>query len=138
MEKYYFKDGFMEIHEIQISFNKSARLTAKCYYQQGREQTMKYIDIIGEEYTNWLNDDNYLISLAGYKVGMGELLEPIKTYNFTSNEVIPTTKPEIISDNKSIHNDADVAKIETLQTELESQKTKLNQIMSLLGKNNLI
>lgn len=44
----------------------------------------------------------------------------------------------IIVDNKSIHNDADVAKIETLQTELESQKAKLNQIMSLLGKNNLI
>ena len=111
MEKYYFKVGFMEIHEIQISFNKSARLTAKCYYQQGREQTMKYIDIIGEEYTNWLNDDNYIISLAGYKVGMGELLEPIKTYNFRYNEVIPSTKPEIISDNRSIHNDADVAKI---------------------------
>ena len=93
MEKYYFKDGFMEIREIQISFNKSARLTAMCYYQQGREKTMKYIDIIGEEYTNWLNDDNYLISLAGYKVGMGEMLEPIKTYNFTSNEVIPSQQP---------------------------------------------
>lgn len=134
MEKYYFKDGFMEIHEIQISFNKGARLTALCYYQGGREKTMKYIDIIGEEYTNWLNDDNYIISLAGYKVGMGEMIEPIKSYNIVTTDNIPTT----INDNRSIHNEADVAKIETLQAQLDEQRIKLKTITDLLINKGMI
>jgi hypothetical protein len=41
-------------------------------------------------------------------------------------------------DNRSVHNEADIQRIQTLESELESQKTKLNQIMTLLGKNNLI
>jgi hypothetical protein len=124
MEKYYFIDGFMEIHEIQISFNKSARLTALCYYQQGREKTMKYIDIIGEEYTNWLNDDDYIINLAGYKVGMGERVQSL------SNNT--NYKPDNISDNRSVHNEADIHKIETLQTQLDAQATKLKTITDML------
>ena len=35
-------------------------------------------------------------------------------------------------DNRSVHNSNDVAKIETLQIELESQKTKLKTITDLL------
>lgn len=58
--------------------------------------------------------------------------------NIIKNEEGEPLQTLHIPDNRSVHNDADVAKIETLQTELESQKTKLNQIMSLLGKNNLI
>jgi hypothetical protein len=136
MEKYYFKDGFMEIHEIQISFNKGARLTALCYYQGGREKTMKYIDIIGEEYTNWLNDDNYIISLAGYKVGMGEMIEPIKSYNIATTDNIPSIP--ITNDNRSIHNEADVAKIQTLQEQLEEQQKKLKTITDLLINKGLV
>jgi hypothetical protein len=44
----------------------------------------------------------------------------------------------IQDDNRSVHNEADIQRIQTLESELESQKTKLNQIMTLLGKNNLI
>ena len=57
---------------------------------------------------------------------------------FVPLELPSASAPAQQDDNRSVHNEADVAKIETLQTELELQKTKLNQIMSLLGKNNLI
>jgi len=43
----------------------------------------------------------------------------------------------VYEDARSVHNDADIQKINDLQLELESQKAKLNQIMTLLGKNNL-
>lgn len=76
MKRYYFVDGFMDIREIKISFNKNARITALCHYQQGRVKTMKYIDIIGEEYVKWSSDDNYIISLCGWKVGMGKRIQP--------------------------------------------------------------
>jgi hypothetical protein len=75
---------------------------------------------------------------------MGERIEPndplyptkpFKNYNFTITDNIPTTT---INDNRSIHNDADVAKIETLQAQLDEQQKKLQQITTLLVGRGLI
>ncbi len=79
---------------------------------------------------------------------MGERLQPVSSvpdldppnpftpYKFTSG--ISLAAVPVQDDNRSVHNDNDIQKIQTLESELEAQKTKLNQIMSLLGKNNLI
>jgi hypothetical protein len=88
MKRYYFVDGFMDIQEIKISFNKCARITALCHYQGGRVKMMKYIDIIGEEYTKWANDDNYLISLCGWKAQMGKRVQ----------QIVDGTEPQDIED----------------------------------------
>jgi hypothetical protein len=37
-------------------------------------------------------------------------------------------------DNRSVHNDSDIQRISSLETELEEQRKKLQTIMSLLGK----
>jgi hypothetical protein len=37
---------------------------------------MKFVDIVGDEYTKWASDDDYLIALVGYKLGMGERVQP--------------------------------------------------------------
>ena len=55
-----------------------------------------------------------------------------------TKEVIQIAESTILDDNRSVHNSNDVAKIGTLQNELDEQKIKLTQILSLLGKNNLI
>ena len=145
-DKYLFSSGLIDIQGIAINPNISAKVQALCFYNVGVVQ-MNFVEIAGEDYINWGNDDDYLISLVGHKLGMGERIEPndplyptkpFKNYNFTSNEVIPTTKPEIISDNRSVHNDADVAKIETLQAQLDEQRIKLKTITDLLINKGMI
>ena len=140
----------MDIQEIKINFNKSARITALCHFQGGRVKTMKYIDVIATEYTKWSTDDNYLISLCGWKVGMGKRvqqvidglepqdIEDIGNYDFDGADSDMPYVPALIEDNRSVHNEADVAKIHDLEIEVNEQKVKLEKILGLLGKNNLI
>ncbi len=146
MDKYFFSSGgFIDIQGISINPNKSARVQALCFFSENIIQ-MKFVDIVDKEYTDWGNDDNYLIGLVGYKLGLGERVqpwsnepdykpEPIKSYNFTSTDDLPTTT---INDNRSVHNDEDIQKITTLQEQLDIQAGKLKTIMDLLYKNGSI
>ena len=146
MDKYWFSSGgFIDIQGISINPNLSAKVQVLCFFSGGVVQ-MKFVEIIGEEYQLWGNDDNYLIGLVGYKLGMGERVQPalnedgeqqaISTYNFTSTGNIPSTTT--INDNRSIHNDIDLAKIETLQTQLDEQQKKLKTITDLLINKGMI
>jgi hypothetical protein len=38
---------------------------------------MKFVDISGQQYNDWGNDDNYLIALVGHKVGMGQRVQVV-------------------------------------------------------------
>jgi hypothetical protein len=143
-DKYLFSSGLIDIQGISINPNISAKVQCLCFYNVGEIQ-MKFVEIIGEEYINWGNDDDYLISLVGHKLGMGERIEPndplyptkpFKNYNFTSTRdtITSTTIPE----NRSVHNDEDIQKITTLQEQLDIQAGKLKTIMDLLYKNGSI
>jgi len=142
-DKYIFSSGLIDIQGISINPNISAKVQCLCFYNVGVVQ-MNFVEIAGEEYINWSNDDDYLIALVGHKLGMGERIEPndplyptkpFKNYNFTITDNIPTS---IINDNRSIHNEADVAKIETLQAQLELQASKLKTITDLLINKGMI
>ena len=142
-DKYLFSSGLIDIQGISINPNISAKVQALCFYNVGVVQ-MKFVDIIGEDYINWGNDDDYLISLVGHKLGMGERIEPndplyptkpFKNYNFTITDNIPTST---INDNRSVHNEADIHKIETLQTQLDEQQKKLKTITDLLINKGMI
>ena len=141
-DKYLFSSGLIDIQGISINPNISAKVQALCFYNVGVVQ-MNFVEIAGEDYINWGNDDDYLIALVGHKLGMGERIEPndplyptkpFKNYNFTITDNLPTT----INDNRSIHNDADVAKIQTLQEQLEEQQKKLKTITDLLINKGLV
>jgi len=147
MDKYLFSSGgFIDIQGISINPNKSARVQALCFFGENIVQ-MKFVEITGDEYQAWGNDDDYLISLVGHKLGMGHRVEPwsndpdykpepIKNYHFTTTDNIPTTTT--INDNRSVHNEADIHKIETLQTQLDEQQKKLKTITDLLINKGMI
>lgn len=146
--KYWFSSGgFIDIQGISINPNTSARVQALCFYSDGVVQ-MKHITIEGEEYTNWANDDDYLIALVGHKMGFGERVEvndpyykppPFTPYTFkTALQAPGTTEAVTYEDNRSVHNDADIARIQTLQEQLDAQALKLKTITDLLFKNGAI
>jgi len=75
-DKYWFVGGMIDIQGITITPNTSARVQALCYYQEG-PILMKFVDISGQQYNDWGNDDNYLIALVGHKVGMGQRVQVV-------------------------------------------------------------
>ena len=132
MDKYWFSSGgFIDIQGITINPNVSARVQALCFFSGGVVQ-MQFIDITGDEYKNWGNDDDYLISLVGHKLGMGQRVQPS-----SDSDILPKMTPPQ-DDNRSQHNSYDLAKIATLQEQLDAQAAKLKIIMDLLYKNGSI
>ena len=63
---------------------------------------------------------------------------PVPDVDVDGNVIIHVTPPAQKDDNKSVHNDADVAKIETLQSQLDEQQKKLKTITDLLINKGMI
>ena len=143
-DKYWFSSGgLIDIQGISINPNTSAKVQALCYFP-GNNIQMRFVDITGDEYLAWGNDDNYLIALVGHKLGMGTRVKPIDTiYESDRTEVVPFEYqpaklpiPQIITDdNRSVHNEADIQRIASLQAQLDEQAAKLKTITELLFKN---
>ena len=116
--------GFrVHILPIQVSLDKSADLCAMIFNPAGLHK-FNYI-IQGDEYTNWGSNDNYIKELVCDKEAW--IGRPV----YSDSDILPIiSTPQ--DDNISQHNSNDVAKIENLQIELESQKNKLKTITDLL------
>jgi hypothetical protein len=142
-DKYWFSSGgLIDIQGISINPNTSAKVQALCYFP-GNNIQMRFVDITGDEYLAWGNDDNYLIALVGHKLGMGIRVKPIDMANEPDRkEVVPFEYqpanlpiPQNIKDDaRSVHNEADIQRITSLEEQLEEQKKKLATIIALLGK----
>jgi hypothetical protein len=142
-DKYWFSSGgLIDIQGISVNPNTSAKVQALCYFP-GNNVQMRFVDITGDEYLAWGNDDNYIIALVGHKLGMGIRVKPIDTINEPERtEVVPFEYqpanlpiPQIITDdNRSVHNEADIQRIASLQAQLDEQAAKLKTITELLFK----
>ena len=66
---YYLVKSF-DINIIILDLTKSVDLTARCYDKNGDFLYQKSFSIVGEEYLNWSDDDNYLIDLVASKLGL--------------------------------------------------------------------
>lgn len=67
---------------------------------------------------------------------------PNPKYNPNSGEYkipeLPTSSSVVYDDNRSVHNEADIQRIQTLQEQLDAQAAKLKTITELLFKNGAI
>ena len=117
------------VTNVSVIPHQGVSIKVQVQYQNGALAN-EFVNINGDEYKEWSSDDDWLYHKICQKLALGTL---------AGSDVEYVPAPSIIQDdNRSVHNEADVQKINDLQTELESQKLKLNQIMTLLGKNNLI
>ena len=126
------------IHILPITITVGTSAHFKCVLFTSENVFDKSYVLEGDDYARWGSDDDYIKNwICDKEPYIGRPVPDVDADGNVIIHVTPATSSQQ-DDNRSVHNDADVAKIETLQTELELQKTKLNQIMSLLGKNNLI
>jgi hypothetical protein len=123
----------IQVLEVSVLLGKTAFIQCYCFLPSGL--TLYKLDMDTEEYSKWGADDDYIkhwicskVPLLGHPVDNVEELpnQPVLQSNLDAN------------DNRSFHNEMDIQKINDLETQLNEQKLKLDKILGLLGKNNLI
>ena len=128
------KGAHVHVFPITITMNTSA--TFRCVIYAGQSTYDKIFNLEGTEYTNWGANDDYIKEYICDKEGF--IGRPVPEEDVDGNPIVYQAPEPVQDDNRSMHNEADIRKINDLETELNEQKLKLDKILGLLGKNNLI
>lgn len=129
------RGGEIHVFPITISLGNSAHIRCMILTSSGFHE--KTYTLEGDDYARWGSDDEYIKNYICDKEAY--LGRPIGSVDASGNPIkyIPPTStgPVLeISDTRSVHNEADIAKIQTLQEQLDAQAVKLKTIMDLLYK----
>jgi len=114
------------VTNVSVSPHEAVSVRVQVHYQNGALAN-EFVSISGDEYKEWAADDNWIYQKVATKLALGTLADSDMPY-----------VPAPIEDNRSVHNEADVAKIQTLQTQLDEQAAKLKVITDLLIKTGAI
>lgn len=116
------------VTNVSVSPHEAVSVRVQVHYQNGALAN-EFVSISGDEYKEWSNDDNWIYQKVATKLALGTLADSDTPY-----VPAPATVLSGIDDNRSVHNEGDIQRISTLESELEEQKKKLATIISLLGK----
>ena len=149
----------IHIKSISIEPCVSATIQYSLYSSLGNQELIYVME--GEQYKKWGNDDTLIYHLlcAKHKLHYKPYVEPEffeeimvsadekgemkyetvryanKNYNPNQPEYKPIELPTLSTlyeDAKSVHNEADIQRIQTLQEQLDAQATKLKTITDML------
>lgn len=123
----------VQVLEISVLLGKKAFIQCYCFLPTGL--TLYKLDMNEEDYKQWGTDDDYIKRWICSQI---EILGGVNIENNNINIQNITEQQTIINDGRSVHNDNDLELIHNLQQELEEQKAKLQSIMSLLSKSNIL
>ena len=110
------------VTNVSVAPHEGARIHVQVQYQNGALAN-EFITIGGDEYKEWAADDNWIYQKVATKLALGVLADSDTPYI-----------PAPIEDGRSVHNEADIQRIQTLQEQLDAQRAKLETIMGLLVK----
>ena len=118
------------VNNVSVALNEGVTIKVLVHYQNSAFAT-EFLTISGDEYKEWGNDDNWVYQKIARKLCLGILADMVDT----SGNPVQYIPAPMQDDNRSVHNDADIARIQTLQTQLDEQAAKLKTITELLFKN---
>ena len=123
------KKAHVFIHPITITPGHSAGFRCIIYTENPKDCIHQNYYLEGDEYARWGSDDDYIKNwICDKEPYIGR---PVPDVDADGNVIIHVA-PAQQDGGASEHNTNDLAKIENLQIELESQKTKLKTITDLL------
>ena len=128
--KYEGAKNLIWVMNVSVVPNESASIKVQVQYQNGALAN-EFITISGDEYKEWAADDNWIYQKVATKLALGVLADLVDA---SGNPV----QPPVYDDNRSVHNEADVQRIQTLQEQLDAQAAKLKTITDLLIKSGAI
>ena len=117
------------VTNVSVVPHESVSCKVQVQYQNGALAN-EFVNVSGDEYKEWSSDDERLNHKLAQKLALGTLAGADVPY-------IPAPAT-IQDDNRSVHNEADIQRIQTLQEQLDEQKKKLETITTLLFKNGAI
>jgi hypothetical protein len=111
------------VTNVSVVPHEAVSIKVQVQYQNGALAN-EFVNISGDEYKEWSSDDEWLYHKIVHKLALGTLAGSDGSY---------IQAPAIIQDdNRSVHNPNDVETINNLQSELDAQKAKIEQINKLL------
>lgn len=126
-------DKGVSVHVLPITITLGHSANFRALVFTGTMSYGKVFDLEGSDYKNWGSSDEYIKEYICDKEGF--IGRPIPDVDANGNPVIfQAPEPVAQDDNRSVHNDSDIQRISSLETELEEQRKKLAQIIGLLGK----
>jgi hypothetical protein len=136
-------DKGAHIHVFPITITMDTAATFRCVIYSGSSIYDKVFNLEGAEYTNWGASDDYIKHYICDKEGF--IGRPAPEVDASGNQIVyerpapaPAPSPAAYDDNRSVHNEADIARIQSLQEQLDEQAAKLKTITELLFKNGSI
>jgi hypothetical protein len=115
------------IRQVIVKPKESA--IVKCIYHDNSYPEKHNIELSGEEYARWGENDDYLGVICLAKINPADKIADMEV------SAISAAIPTATNDNRSVHNEADIERIQTLQQQLDEQAAKLKTITELLFKN---
>jgi hypothetical protein len=110
------------VTNVSVVPHEGASIKVQVHYQNGALAN-EFITITGDEYKEWAADDNWIYHKVATKLALGVLADSDTPY-------VPA--PVVADDNRSVHNEADIQRIQTLQEQLDAQAAKLKTITDML------
>jgi hypothetical protein len=119
---FYTTNGW-EIHLFPIQIEIGLKAFIRCIQMSSMGMYQKEYILQGDEYINWGSDDDYIKNyICDKETYLGR---PCNVEEKPTNILIQ-------DDNRSVHNEADIQRIQTLQEQLDAQALKLKSITDML------
>jgi hypothetical protein len=119
---FYTTNGW-EIHIFPVQIEIGTKAFIKCIQMSSMGMYQKEYILENDDYLNWGTDDDYIKNYICDKDTY--LGRPCNVEEKPTNVLLQ-------DDNRSVHNDADIQKIQTLQEQLDAQAAKLKTITDML------
>ena len=108
------------VTNVSVVPHEGATIKVQVHYQNSAFAN-EFITIGGDEYKEWAADDNWIYQKVCHKLALGTLADSDTPY-----------VPAPIEDGRSVHNEMDIQKIQTLQEQLDAQAAKIKTITDML------
>lgn len=128
-------DKGAHIHVFPITITMGTSASFRCVIFAGSSTYDKVFNLEGADYANWGASDDYIKEYICDKEGF--IGRPAPELDASGNPIVYQA-PEAQDDTRSVHNEADIQRIQTLQEQLDAQAQKLKTITDLLFKNGAI
>lgn len=124
-------DKGVSVHVLPITISLGISASFRALVFTGTMSYGKVFNLEGADYANWGASDDYIKEYICDK-------EKFIGRPVPDNDGPPVAQFDQQSDNRSVHNEADIQKIQSLQEQLDAQAAKLKTITELLFKNGTI
>ena len=124
------------VTNVSVIPHECASIKVQVHYQNGALAN-EFITITGDEYKEWANNDDWIYQKVATKLALGVLADSVDASG-NPVEYVQAPAAPVYDDNRSVHNEADIQRIQTLQEQLDEQAAKLKIITDLLIKSGAI